>query len=250
MWEQIMTIDRRLSQSMARLTCGGALALVAFVCLPTPQSHAASCRAEASAQIDWRECNKRLLMLGGSILDGADLRGTDFTFTDLRGSSFKKANLEKAKLIRTSLASSQLQGGNFVKVEAYRGDFNDADAENAKFNNAEMQRASFENAKLVGTDFSKAELGRADFEGATLTGAKFTMANLSRARFEGAKFTGPIDFENAFLLLTRIEGLDLSSATGLEQKQIDIACGSPETKLPQGLTTPASWPCPEDPDED
>lgn len=245
-----MATGKVYSHGGPRLLCGVVFTVFAMVAFPAKQSLAASCRAEASAGLDWSACNKRLLMLGGSVLDGADLRGTDFTFTDLRGSSFKKANLEKAKLIRTSLASSQLQEGNFVKVEAYRGDFSDADAENAKFNNAEMQRASFENAKLVGTDFSKAELGRADFEGATLTGAKFTMANLSRARFESANLTGPIDFENAFLLLTRIEGLDLSGATGLEQKQIDIACGDAKTKLPQGLTTPTSWPCPEDPDED
>jgi len=211
---------------------------------------AASCRADASAGIDWSECNKRLLMLGGSVLDGADLHGTDFTYTDLRGSSFNKANLEKAKLIRTSLASSQLEGANLIKIEAYRSDFSDANAENAKFNSAEMQRANFENAKLVNADFSKAELGRADFNGAVLTGTKFTKANLSRASFTGAKFTGPIDFSDSFLLLARIEGLDLSAATGLDQKQIDIACGDDKTKLPQGLTKPATWPCPADPEDD
>ncbi len=233
-----------------KFALGASLAVIAFAALDGRPVMAASCRADAAAQIDWSECNKRLLMLGGSILDGADLHGTDFTYTDLRGSSLNKANFEKAKLIRTSLASSQLQDANLVKIEAYRSDFSDVNAENAKFVNAEMQRANFQNAKLVNTDFTKAELGRADFEGAMLTGTKFSMANLSRARFEGAKFTGPIDFENSFLLLTRIEGLDLSSATGLDQKQIDIACGDDKTKLPQGLNKPGSWPCPEDPDED
>lgn len=245
-----MPAAKVVSDLRPALACGALVTMLAAVTLLPGQSEAASCRAEASAEIDWSKCNKRLLMLGGSVLDGADLRATDFTFTDLRGSSFKKANLEKAKLIRTSLASSQLQDGNFTKVEAYRGDFSDANAENAKFYSAEMQRANFQNAKLVGADFSKAELGRADFEGAELTGTKFTMSNLSRSRFEGATFTGPIDFANAFLLLARIEGLDLSTATGLEQKQIDIACGDAKTKLPQGLTAPAEWPCPEDPDED
>lgn len=251
-WEQMMKIlaDGPLSLRRPRLMCSLALTVFAGVMMPAAHSQAASCRAEASAEVDWRECNKRLLMLGGSVLDGADLRGTDFTYTDLRGSSFNKANMEKAKLIRSSLASSQLQDSNMTKVEAYRSDFSDANAENARFDNAEMQRANFQNAKLVNTNFTKAELGRADFEGAMLTGTKFTMANLSRARFEGATFTGPIDFENAFLLLTRIEGLDLSTATGIDQKQIDIACGDAKTKLPQGLTTPTEWPCPEDPDED
>lgn len=211
---------------------------------------AASCRTDAMAGIDWRECNKRLLMLGDSNLDSAMLYGTDFTYTDLRGSSLKGANLEKAKLIRTALGGANLQGANLTKVEAYRSDFSAADATNAKFINAEMQRTKFEKAKLDGTDFTKAELGRADFEGASLNGSKFSLTNLSRARFGGAKLGGPVDFTSAFLLLTRIEGVDLSMATGLDQKQIDIACGDAKTKLPNGLTAPASWPCPEEPDDD
>ncbi|KJF71235.1 pentapeptide repeat-containing protein [Agrobacterium arsenijevicii] len=211
---------------------------------------AASCRADAMAGIDWRECNKRLLMLGGSNLDAAMLYGTDFTYTDLRGSSFKGANLEKAKLIRAALGEANLQGANLTKVEAYRSDFTAADATSAKFNNAEMQRTNFTKAKLDGADFTKAELGRADFHDASLSGSKFSLTNLSRASFAGANFGGPVDFANAFLLLTRIEGVDLSAATGLEQKQIDIACGDAKTKLPSGLTTPAAWPCPEDPEDD
>ena len=89
-----------------------------------------------------------------------------------------------------------------------------------------------------------------DFEGATLNGSQFSLTNLSRARFGGAKLGGPVDFTSAFLLLTRIEGVDLSTATGLDQKQIDIACGDAKTKLPNGLTAPASWPCPDDPDDE
>ena len=211
---------------------------------------AASCRADAMAGIDWRECNKRLLMLGGSNLDSAMLYGADFTYTDLRGSSMKGANLETAKPIRPALGEANLQGANLTKVEAYRSDFSAADATNAKFINAEMQRTKFEKTKLDGTDFTKAELGRADFEGATLNGSKFSLTNLSRARFGGATLGGPVDFTSAFLLLTRIEGVDLSTATGLEQRQVDIACGDAKTKLPSGLTKPASWPCPEDPDDD
>ncbi|CUX20999.1 pentapeptide repeat-containing protein [Agrobacterium fabrum] len=224
--------------------------VLAVVSLSGGPLGAASCRTDAMAGIDWRECNKRMLMLGSSNLDSAMLYGTDFTYTDLRGSSLKGANLEKAKLIRTALGEANLQGANLTKVEAYRSDFSAADATNAKFVNAEMQRTKFEKTKLDGTDFTKAELGRADFEGASLNGSKFSLTNLSRARFGGATLGGPVDFTSAFLLLTRIEGVDLSTATGLDQKQIDIACGDAKTKLPNGLTAPASWPCPEDPDDD
>jgi uncharacterized protein YjbI with pentapeptide repeats len=252
-WEQIMrntVSNKSLSSSRTGACFGAILTVCGMVAVSATPSMAADCRGDAAASIDWSQCNKRLLMLGGSTLDEANLSRTDFTYTDLRNSSFKSANFEKATLIRSSLASSALNGANLTKVEAYRSDFSEADMENAKFVSAEMQRTNFTSAKLIGTDFSKAELGRADFEGATLTGTKFTKANLSRARFEGASFEGPIDFEDSFLLLTRIEGLDLSAATGLQQEQIDLACGDDKTKLPQGLTAPATWPCAVDPDDD
>ena len=59
----------------------------------------------------------------------------------------------------------------------------------------------------------------------------------------GTTFEGPLNFTDAFLFLTRFEGLDLSAATGLQQMQIDLACGDDKTKLPEGLKVPATWPC-------
>jgi uncharacterized protein YjbI with pentapeptide repeats len=220
-----------------------ALALTCLAPLATGIATAADCRSDPASGVDWSVCNKRLLMLGGSNLEGAMLTETDFTYTDLRGSNVKSANFEKAKLVRTSLASSDLAGANFNKVEAYRSDFAGANADKVTFVNAEMQRSSFKAAKLSGADFSKAELGRANFDGAILTGAKFAKANLSRASLKGAKLDGGVNFEDAFMLLTVIEGTDLSTAAGLEQEQINLACGDDATKLPSGLKAPPSWPC-------
>jgi hypothetical protein len=45
------------------------------------------------------------------------------------------------------------------------------------------------------------------------------------------------------MFVTRVEGLDLSTATGLTQAQVDVACGDDKTKLPAKLTVPKSWPC-------
>ena len=206
-------------------------------------ARAADCRGDAGSSVDWSQCDKRLLMLGGSDLSGANLSRTDFTYTDLRNSALKGANFEKAKLVRTALSGSKAEGTKFNKAEAYRGDFSGVAAAGATFVSAEMQRALFVGADLTKTDFSKAELGRANFEKATLTGSKFTLANLSRARFEMSVFEGPLDFENAFMLLTRIEGVDLSAATGLQQAQIQLACGDASTKLPADITAPTTWPC-------
>ena len=76
----------------------------------------------------------------------------------------------------------------------------------------------------------------------TITGSKFSLANLARADFR--KRNSPGRSTSPFLpFLTRIEGIDLSAATGLAQWQVDMACGDANTKLPAGLTAPADWPC-------
>lgn len=207
------------------------------------------CRSYAEPGADWSGCKKSMLIITGSQLDNANLARADFSFTDFRGSSLKSANIEKAKMIRASFAQANLENANLNRVEAYRVNFSSSMANGATFVNAEVQRADFRDTKLRNTDFTKAELGRADFRNADLTGSRFTMANLARARLNGAVLTGPLDFQNAFLLLTRLDSLDLSAATGLVQEQIDLACGDARTRLPPGLTAPAHWPCADDPDD-
>ena len=145
--------------------------------------------------------------------------------------------------VRAWLAGARAEKANFARVEAYRSSFVNIVATGASFASAELQRADFSGAHLTGANFEKAELSRAHFKGAVLTGTRFSLANLSRADLTGTKFEGPLVFDQAFLYLTRIEGLDLSAATGLEQAQVDLACGDDKTRLPAGLTTPSSWPC-------
>lgn len=207
---------------------------------------AASCGSTPEPGLDWSECSKKNLMLSASELEGANLAGTDFSLTDLSGSNLASANLEKATLVRAWLAGAKAEKANFGHVEAYRSSFANIVANGASFVGAELQRTDMSGAQLSGADFSKAELGRVNFKGAVLTGAKFSVANLSRANFNGVIFEGPIDFEEAFMFLTHIEGVDLSAATGLHQTQIDLTCGDESTKLPEGLKTPTTWPCASD----
>jgi uncharacterized protein YjbI with pentapeptide repeats len=204
---------------------------------------AMDCKSYPVPGADWHDCNKSNLMLSGSDLAGANLADTDFTSTDLRNANLVGANLEKATLVRSSLAGSNAGKANFARIEAYRTSFEGMAAAGASFASAEIQRADFRGADLTGADFQKAELGRADFDRAVITGAKFALANLSRADFRGSKFEGPLDFTGAFLFLTRFEGVDLTAAKGLEQGQVDQACGDPATKLPAGISAPSEWPC-------
>jgi len=213
--------------------------------LSTPAA-AADCRAMPEPGIDWSGCNKSTLLLSDSALDGANLSDANLAATDLRNSSFVGANLEKATLIRSSLAGSRLDKANLARVEGYRTVFQQISAVGASFVSAELERADFSASDLSGADFEKAELGRANFAGATITGTSFVETNLSRAEMRGTKFEGPIDFTGAFLLLTRFDGLDLTQAKGLQQWQVDQACGDHATRLPGGLKAPAGWPCPPD----
>lgn len=204
---------------------------------------AADCRSAPAPGIDWRDCNKSNLILKDANLERASLVNTDFSETDLRGARLDSANLEKATLLRASLAGASAEEASFAKVEAYRSDLSGVSAENASFASAELQRSRFIDAGLKGADFQKAELGRADFSGSALADNSFALANLSRADFRDARMEGPVDFAGAFLFLTRFEGVDLGAATGLQQEQIDIACGNAATLLPRGLTAPRTWPC-------
>jgi len=212
------------------------------------EAAAGDCKGLARPRMDWSDCNKRQLMLGRSNLQGSNLFNTDFSATDLGGSNLTSANLEKATLVRASLAGATADGANFTRVEAYRGNFSGISAEKASFVSSELQRANFTGAKLTGADFEKAELGRANFARAVLTGTRFSTANLSRAVLSGSAFQGPIDFSRAFMFQTRIEGIDLSAASGLTQEQVDLTCGDAATKLPAELSAPSHWPCPADDD--
>lgn len=237
-------------RSEARPARGGSGTLIraaafAGFCVLLAQGAAAApdCQTAPAPGLNWRGCNKSNIVLQGGNLAGADLVETDFSATDLRDANLASANLERATLVRTALAGASATKANFAKVEAYRSTFTDLAAEGASFAGAELQRSDFSGARLTGVDFEKAELGRANFNRAVLTGTRFPLANLARADLSGAVFEGPIEFGEAFMFLTRIEGLDLSAATGLEQGQVDIACGDADTKLPAGLSKPASWPC-------
>lgn len=254
-WEKFAAAQRHRPASpgvvgqRVRVAAGfGVLALsTAFLLGPGAKvSHAADCGNVAAPGLDWSGCSKTNIMIQSSDLQGANLVGAHFDSTDLSDANLTSANLEKATLVRAWLKNAKADGANFAKIEAYRSDFSNASANNVSFANAELQRAEFAGAQLNNADFQKAELGRADFDKAVLTGANFSFANLSRATLNGAVMEGPTSFGGAFMYLTRIEGLDLSKASGLQQAQINLACGDNTTILPSWLKAPSAWPCPPD----
>ncbi|MBD2207813.1 pentapeptide repeat-containing protein [Calothrix sp. FACHB-1219] len=103
-----------------------------------------------SADRDFRGFN-----LQGAYLQGADLRGFDFTDTNLTGADLKQADLRESRLVRTQLAGADFQGVDLRKNVLI---------------DANLTEADFQKADLRGSIFVRAQVARANFRGADLTG--------------------------------------------------------------------------------
>lgn len=213
----------------------------------TGTAHAA-CSSSAGQGVNWEDCRKRNLIMSGFDFSGSNFTRADLSSSDLRDTKLDGSKFEKTNLVRASLKGATARKADFSGVLASRTDFSNGDFSGANFQKAETFRSDFSNSNLSGSDLSKAEFGRAIFAQADLTSVSFDFTNLARADLRGATFETAPSFENAFLFQTRIEGLDLSQATGLESWQVALACGDEDTKLPGALARPDTWPCAEDAD--
>ena len=253
----------RISHMQQHLLHSGVLSFGGLLLLGLSTSFAvAGCRDGARAGVDWTDCSKGNLMLGKSNLAGAVLTSTRLTSTDLSGSNLSGAKLQGAELSfvrfegadlsgadltratggRTSFARANLRRARFDSSEFSRSNFSGAQLLEASLTKSEMNRSSFQEADLTGADMSKAELARVVLTKAQVTRVNFSYSNLARADLRGLSLEGA-DLAGAYLFLTRIDGADMSKAAGLKQEQIDLACGTAETRLPPGLAQPRDWPC-------
>ena len=203
----------------------------------------AACGDAADRGVDWSGCRKRNIIMSDFDFEGSDFTRADLSSSDLRRSNLNGATFNKANLVRASLQEATAMEANFSNAVASRTDFSYTDLRNANFAKAETNRTNFTGANLSGADLSKAEFARGVFSQAIISGVNFDYTNLSRSDFRGASFEAAPSMLNAYLFQTRVEGLDLSNVSGLENWQISLACGDENTKLPAGLQRPESWPC-------
>lgn len=203
----------------------------------------AACDDTAGPAVDWQNCRKRNLIMDGFNFTGADFTRTDLSASDLRNSNFSKSKFVKTNLMRASLAGSIAKNANFESVTASRTDFSRGNYQNSNFTKAEISRSNFSNSNLQNSEMSKADFSRVTFFNANLKGVNLSFSNISRANLTGVSIDENVSLKGAYMYLTLIEDLDLSSLKGLEQWQIDMACGNGNTMLPDGLTQPESWPC-------
>ena len=203
----------------------------------------ASCNDSAGPSVNWQNCRKRNLIMDGFNFSGSDFTRTDFSASDLRNSNLSNSKFVKTNLMRASIAGSQAKDANFEGVIASRTDFSKGNFSNSNFNKAEISRSNFSNSNLQNAQMSKADFSRVNFSNANMKGVNLSFSNISRANLTGIIINENFSLEGSYMFLTHIEGVDLSRLTGLEQWQINMACGNKQTVLPDDLSTPASWPC-------
>ena len=208
-----------------------------------PMTAFAACSDNAGEGVNWQNCRKRNLIMDGFNFSGSDFTRADLSASDLRNSKFTNAKFVKTNLVRASLAGSVSENANFEGVTASRTDFSDGNYRNSSFAKAEISRSNFSNSTLENADMSKADFSRVNFLNANLKGVNLSFSNISRANLTGVLIDENFSLEGSFMFLTNIEGVNLSALKGLAQWQIDMACGNDKTQLPDGLTTPTSWPC-------
>jgi len=261
---QIAGPHARARPNLRRLGNAGlpVCALLFLFASATPSQ--AGCGDEAAPGVDWTECDKMRLMMGAVDLSDGELVQTFFSSTDLRGAKLNEANLSLAELSNASLAGADLSGALLEKAVGTRADFSAANLSGANLSAAEFSRTNFHRANLTGVNFVNSEMNRSDFTEADLTGSDMSKAELARVILRDAVIAGvPFSYSNlsradlsgtdlddaeltgTYMYLTRLDGADLSRTKGLTQYQLSLACGSTQTMLPEGLTIPEHWPCPD-----
>jgi len=175
--------------------------------------------------------------LSGAKFVGALMHETNFEGAVIRGADFRLADLEGAALLGgdgadASFRDAKLAGASFLGAMLANADFRSAEMTGARMGGANLSGASFAYAQAAGAQFVAANLRDADFTGADLSGAALKGANAASAVFDGADLTGAAF---ADLVLT---GADLSRAVGVTQKQLEAACGDETTAPPPGMRLP------------
>jgi len=139
---------------------------------------------------------KRLEIVYGSSLVGADLERSDLRGLDLRGANLTNANLRAADLSRCDL-----RGATLVKADLSRGC---------------LHLTNFEGANLTSADLTMSYGRAANFSRATCCLVSFRYAQLKNAWFIETDLYGA-DFVNALLLGTKFDGADLDGVKNMDR---------------------------------
>ena len=128
-------------------------------------------------------------------------------------------------------------GQSCMECNLFQADFSYQAIHGVDVSFSRLRQASMSLASMTGVNFSEANLSVANLFGGQFSDSNFADANLRDSTLVGAYFDGA-NFSGADLTGANLGGVDLRSAIGLTQRQLNKACGDKETQLRGGLTIP------------
>jgi uncharacterized protein YjbI with pentapeptide repeats len=128
------------------------------------------------------------------------------------------ASCPRCNLFQADLSNKDLPGRNFAGARLRQADLSVSVFDHGRFAGDDLRDVNGYGGRFTGADFSGADMTNATFVGAYLEGANLRGAKLSGVNFSGA---------------------EMARAVGLNQAQLNGACGDETTKLPPGLRIPA-----------
>jgi uncharacterized protein YjbI with pentapeptide repeats len=142
-------------------------------------------------------------------IEGADLRGVDWSGRELSEMWLPHAQLDGSRLVRTDLYRCVLIGAcidhaDLTEAILVKADLDNVRAVAACLRGARLVRTSFDGAdlreaQLREVDATAADFSDADLRGADLRGSNLERSNLTGARLNGARLSGIMGLDSAIV---------------------------------------------------
>lgn len=129
-------------------------------------------------------------------------------------------------------------GASCPGCNLFQADLSGLEARGLNLAGARLRQADLSLSVMNRTRFSGTDLRDVEAYGGVFSSSNFNRADLTHASFVGAFLEGS-SFSGAILTGANFSGARLTRVTGLTQRQLDTACGDPDTALPSGLRIPA-----------
>jgi len=140
----------RLLAGMIAVSIVIAAGVAMYLLKPKPPDAVIDCNVLPQAGINWSNCHKEGVDLGGVNLIGATMNNMDLSKADLHDSQLVKADLSYSNLSVTNMRDADLREANLVGVN--------------------LRQSELANANLKGADLSYADLTGANIQGALMEG--------------------------------------------------------------------------------
>ena len=129
------------------------------------------------------------------------------------------------------------RGANCPGCNLFQADFSGLEMRGRNFAGARLRQSDLSLSVMNRTNFARADLRDVNAYGAVFSSSNFAGADLTHASFVGTYLEGA-SLAGARLDGANFSGAEMARARGLNQAQLNRACGDADTRLPPGLRIP------------